>query len=69
MAKLVTWLAGSLPLPGKIFGRERIEKSPITLIGELAAALVLVIFLGIGIVTPKPVATHAEVYEVPLHVQ
>jgi hypothetical protein len=48
VARELTWVGKKLPFFGRILSQERIEKSPITLIGEIAAGLILVIFLLIG---------------------
>lgn len=51
VAKFATWLSMTVPPLGKILSQKRIERKPITLIGELAAAIILVAFLGIGLVS------------------
>jgi hypothetical protein len=52
LAKCATWFVARLPPLGKILSQERIEKSPITLIGEFAAVIVVLMFLVIGLVMP-----------------
>lgn len=70
MAGTLTWFSTRLPLLGKILSQKRIEEAPLTLIGEFAAAIVLTMFLAIGLVMPSahydrtkveaPVSTDAE---------
>lgn len=52
LAKGAAWLSARLPSLAKMLSQERIEKSPITLIGEFGAAIVLFAFLAGGIIMP-----------------
>jgi len=52
LAKGATRLSARLPLMAKMLSQERIEKSPITLIGEFGAVIVLLIFLAGGLIMP-----------------
>lgn len=66
LAKGATWLSGRLPAMAKMLSQERIEKSPITLIGEFGAAIVLLAFLAGGLIMPgthQPAAKKAETTE------
>lgn len=53
-----TWLRNKLPVLAKLLSTERIETAPITLIGEFAAGIIVVIFVAIGIV----VGTHTKLH-------
>lgn len=53
LARAATWLSTRLPLLGKILSKKRIEEAPLTLVGEFGAAIVLVAFLCIGLLSPS----------------